>query len=843
MDRSKEVFRQDKGLERSAAPSTPSLNPLMFRSLVLLALASTGCNHPKDTAVDTDGSSIELIDESTPLLKVHKGEWDFPIFEMKPVLITNQYGNTLYAYIRGRLAAEGSFPGEIPQEDEQALIEAIIDACAHFNPQIVDLDAFETVNGKEIQFPSVLTMNYAASGKEDSYKRLQELAEMDGFPIGDETQRARLFQEGVESGVKVGTGEGYFRAAGYEASPDSLQGSALERFKNASSKFKDSTGGWSWSYTHVLRDEAMQKMQKNDVEATTHYTGRTIDITDGRFLDPSGKEVTWGTNPEHRTLIEETFRPLIVALLLAEGAVVFPEPKGGHYHVYFPERKVIDFEAQPSVRPPSVGPQAPAPTPTPELNPGSSELKIVNDHLWEVLNEVASSEPPALSDEVLKQQMDALKVDYDLTKNGGTRWFLNILMTFNTEGLVLSPSEEAMSVKEIQAKIDSLASNRKLNQDSLTQWVMVRNQKIYNQAVRLGLTMTPEQSRQYRPLQGTTLDSTRLGNYSDLSVVWKNKVEKKSKSVDRERGLYTHTRTQLEGRSNSVNMKDWAELQLKACDLFQKYGTSMDFDARIVPYMTPPLILAVTNAEFASEFEGSEYIDIAPMVFHDQNLVFGPAGNDDYYSAGVVQMIASTQEGLFGEYKEQIELIKRENPDYGLVLPSYVDIPIKSGKMVRRYDAAEQAQAQLTHLPSQFFYGTLAVANHIERGINTLFADTEFVKAWEAASEADRTIFLAAFSAMSINIGRGGANTVATKLVEMAASTSLRDYTDALNDSNYNGKKFGRRNALVGGEAMRAMLREADIPVYVAETKVEPQAEPKEGFRKKAARWIGSWFN
>jgi len=783
-----------------------SPNGFPYRAMLLIALAGLpACsqNEEIDTVEEAAQSAQEELQVS---MKSEKGEWRFQFFERKVMNVTvdDRHGRTLYHFIRGELRQQGHFLGEIPSEDELAIIDAIIFACRQLNPG-VNLDDFSGLNGQSIKYPSLILMEYSHEHLEDSYSRLQDVAELDGYVIDSTSGRSSTYQRANESGLAVGDGQGYKRAQGYEESPALMNEQALARFQSVAQRFYKDTDGWSLTYTHVLRTEALQKKQRNGVMNTTHYTGGTIDITDGRFITPDGQEITWSSHPEYRDKIEDTFRPLLEHYLLEGGAMVFPEPRGGHYHVYFPQSRFIDLssEAQEEI----------IITPEPEKRkkvgvdrgtinrlPANAEQNEVNDHLWSVIQDLAGSEEPVLSDPDMQRQVDALKDDFDLSGFKAKRWILTILSTnFYTEGLVMTRVETGLSVRDLQERIDNLSRDRQANQELITRFVQVRNQKIYLETVRIVNQMTPEQSRFYRPLLGTTLDNPRKVNYSDLEATWKWKSDKRSFRKDRNRGLYTHTQNQLAGRSNSVTMEDWSDMQLQACNLFQQYGESMGYDTEMLPYITPALVLAVTNAEFASEFQGAEYTNISPAIFHDQNLVFGPAGNDNYYSAGVVQMITDTQEEIMGRSIHRIGIyaIQDELPEYGLILPA---------KANGEYNAEQQAMAQLTHVPSQLFYGSLAIAYHIERAFNTLMADSEFKASWDRSTYEDRTIFMAALAAMSINKGRGGGNNTAKSIVKLPARTTLAEYTTALGQVKHNGSKTGRRGATTGEASMRAMM-------------------------------------
>ena len=51
--------------------------------------------------------------------------------------------------------------------------------------------------------------------------------------------------------------------------------------------------------TDMLRDEAMQRRRGSLKSGSSHSTGRSFDVSDGRFVKPDGKEVTWSMFDEH----------------------------------------------------------------------------------------------------------------------------------------------------------------------------------------------------------------------------------------------------------------------------------------------------------------------------------------------------------------------------------------------------------------------------------------------------------------------------------------------------------------------------------------------------------------
>lgn len=197
------------------------------------------------------------------------------------------------------------------------------------------------------------------------YSPLRDRAIKDGYPISSDRKRNRaLYEAALVSSTSVDmplSTPDYFR----KPNPDSIakiEQQALVVFEHIAREFKIRTGGYMLAYTDILRTPEYQD-KMSPIDDSTHYTGRTLDIPDGRFRDPSGREMTWSvkkTDEEiamlpknHKSIAEfkrspdadqiEKMRPILIQILeeyQAEGWVMaFDETKsGGHWHLYFPKQ-------------------------------------------------------------------------------------------------------------------------------------------------------------------------------------------------------------------------------------------------------------------------------------------------------------------------------------------------------------------------------------------------------------------------------------------------------------------------------------------------------------------------
>ena len=370
---------------------------------------------------------------------------------------------------------------------------------------------------------------------------------------------------------------------------------------------------------------------------------------------------------------------------------------------------------------------------------------------------------------------------------------------------------KAYSAAQIQDKIDGLKAEKKDEKDGKEKIKLlecIRNTKMYLELMDILPNMKPHQVRNEGVLRGTVFDSRSKHPFYDLVSIWEwkkaNKAKKKNGAT-----LYAQTYdamiSALNTKSNTATMTVWLEHQQKACEYFRKHGTTLGYSPEIVHYMTPAVITSVIHAEFFSELSGRAYLDLLPTAFESGNLAYGPAVNDNEFSAGAVQVLIETFAGISNRQSQVLTQLQENDPSVDLIIPDAISknqdgtYDIKQTKVV--------ADAMLADLPSQTFYAILTVSDHIQLGINELRKDQQFKKAWDDAAEEERYLFIASFSAMAINAGRGGAQSTALNLLKKVDSDSLTAYITTL--PNAASGKTRKRGAEKGLEAMKEILLRA----------------------------------
>lgn len=181
-----------------------------------------------------------------------------------------------------------------------------------------------------------------------AYSIMRDRAISEGFPLSTTPEANRpIYMASKFRGIPIPeTGEGYARKSGPE-SEAIMDADALKIFQDFAKEFKKRTG-YSLTFTDALRTPEIQA-KESPIMDSTHFTGRTLDIADGRFWDPNGNEITWtdfsGKKPKrgpNADLIENTLRPAMITLLeeyQARGLMMaFDETSsGGHWHIYIPK--------------------------------------------------------------------------------------------------------------------------------------------------------------------------------------------------------------------------------------------------------------------------------------------------------------------------------------------------------------------------------------------------------------------------------------------------------------------------------------------------------------------------
>ncbi len=714
------------------------------------------------------------------LASSNEGDFKFDVIKFMETQVNNKYGDTLYHFIKGTLQTKGFITGSMPEKDKLAYIDAIINICRLANPKL-NLDDFSSINGKKIKFPSKIIVSPEFKDVAKNYKRLQELAEQDGYQISVQEERNKIYAEALRTGKPVPESQYFFRKSeGIADSPAVLQEEALEQFTAIAKEFNERTGGWQISYSDVLRTEELQNIRNPRVSDTTHYTGRTLDITDGRFKKPDGTEITYSGNREFIPKIENEFRPLIVELINKHNGVAFVE--AGHWHVYFPKTHVLDLEnTQDTVV---------IKAPQPESPPVSTDpLPLGNlDFL---------KNPEKLSSKEVDRRMKAFKEKYgefaDMTP-------MQIIFNFGPVSAALQAKYKNYSYERLQKEIDTLSQDkihRGNNQLKINELVKMRNFLVYKDMLSIVIRMAPAEVKRYTVLKLSALhlygeagDEVR---FDDLVSVWNYKEKRKgSSSIFKQR--YPALKKSIKALDHSVTVEKWHEKQIKATAYFNKHAEELGIKSEMSRYVDAGVYLGVINAEFFNELDGETFLTLAPVLFESYNIMHGPAVNDEYFSAGSVQLIGETFQNLQSSYGKQITAVQAKDKSYQVIVPN-----------VKNND--EYAKAMLVDFDSNLFYAQLAIYDHIELASNTLMKDPNFKKAWDKASEDERQTFVAGLAPAAINSGRSGASSKATKLLGQINSTKLSDYTDRLPDA-FGG--FAGRGAACAAKTAEAYQRMSD---------------------------------
>lgn len=303
--------------------------------------------------------------ETELVAKTRSGDWELDARAVGTVVIREEK-KTLYHFLKRQLEEQPWFPA-LPEKDTQAIIDGYIQLIHTLNPG-VDLDTFSTIDGRAIQFPvetDVLSRPSTEISKgHGGYSRVQELAKADGFDIADRNTWQTIYENALVHTVEVPkSGEGYYLdRKGSEDSEAQLEQDVLERLEAMGRDFASRSfggrKGWKLSLTDFLRSPAVQRARHTNDKgtpllATTHYTGRTFDVPDGRFLDPDENLVTWslydaegnglGPNPNTAPMIDAEMRPALVEVMTAHG--FYPYREGQHWHAYAPKEHRVDLRA------------------------------------------------------------------------------------------------------------------------------------------------------------------------------------------------------------------------------------------------------------------------------------------------------------------------------------------------------------------------------------------------------------------------------------------------------------------------------------------------------------------
>lgn len=445
-----------------------------------------------------------------------------------------------------------------------------------------------------------------------------------------------------------------------------------------------------------------------------------------------------------------------------------------------------------------------------------SELNGKLDHLLEQVAQDYKRNP----NENAWPEMQAFDA---LMQRTNTSSYHEIMWHYNIASRSEMNSHMGKSAFQIQDEIERLGreegGGKEKNKEKIEKLTRILKTKIYEEFFAIAKKLNPNQVESKKLFRGTVLDS-RVAFY-ELETVWRYKKDKKGQSKDFP--AYDIAIDELADRNNTVTLESWLPNQEAACAYFQKHGAELGYNSELAKYMTPSVILSVVHAEFFSELSGRAYLDLLPIAIESANLVYGPAVGDTEFSAGVVQMIRSTFEGILDSKGSALRTLQGSDSSFVISVPQKVEKTVKKGRKTEKikvYENKDIVNAMITDLPSHSFYAILAVADHIELGFNELMEDPQFKKAWDEAPESERYLFIASFSASAINNGRGGvehkngAYGAAYYLLEKVDSDSLTAYITSIPTAAAESvpitkpgkKETVKRGARVGLETMREML-------------------------------------
>lgn len=483
-------------------------------------------------------------------------------------------------------------------------------------------------------------------------------------------------------------------------------------------------------------------------------------------------------------------------------------------------------------------------------------LHVVNGQLDHMLESLAQEYARSNGEDV-SAQMQAF--DRLMTRTSTGNYHV-ILKEYNLAGKAEMRPYGEKKASEIQDEIESLRGDSGTSIDEgtkrdITKLKRILKTKMYEEFVEILKKLKPSQVEEQRILRGTVLDTSVP--FYNLKKLWQHKKTKKGKKSDE--ATYNIVINQLADKSNTVTLASWLENQKLACGYFQKHGAKLGYNEELAKYMTPAVVLAVMHAEFFSELSGEAYLDLLPVAIESGNLPYGPSMGDKEFSTGEVQLLRPTLERFLNGNGEKLRNMQAVDPSFTFLAPQKRQFEIKKGKKtttVTRYDDEEIVNAMITHLPSHAFYTVLAIADHIELGFNELIQDLGFKKAWDNASEKEKYLFMASFSASAINNGRGsekhnnGAYAVGPILLKrVEKGSSLAAYTAGIPEAakeSVSPLKPGKRTTVSRGankgfEAMHEMLRRIkNLPEVPQSTPVSP--EPTEEIIEKPRTAISTSY-
>ena len=725
-------------------------------------------DHPKRTAIGMavalaatqEGHEWQREDasfvEQSVTARVMSDEWLVDVRKVASVVVGEEHG-TFYALFKMILEDDPAF-GEATEDQKAHVIDAMIAAARELNPQD-NLDDFDSLKGRRLLLPTEFLWRPRESRllSKEGYATLQDYAQRDGFALREKSHQAvyKSARSDTEAAQTQGSG---FTVKGEDMEarlvPDVM--TSIEDLGRSFSTLELGPNGEGWQLvvTDMLRDEAMQRRRGSLKSGSSHSTGRSFDVSDGRFVKPDGKEVTWSMFDEHgrahgrgpdADIVIRCCAPRL-KLALESGWVLYKGP--GHWHVYVP--KAVDVDVSDEWARYAEPPSSARAKEKPRAERGEISQNI-GDRL---LDDYAESVRRRASFAELEPERDEVR----RTLGGGT--FIHELETHG-------PNEGRIVDQVLRAQPQDLG--------------------------RLGY------------FEHTTIHNAQR-TLSDIEDVWRWKTREKLFTTMYQFGHYVEERVGPD--DNTYDFAQWYEdarelhdeLNAQAKTLFARKGGLTEEEAQaLVNAITPEVMLSTIHAEFLSQLPGGAFVDVMPRLFDGYNIMQGPALNDHYFSSGPVQLIYPTFELMLARYGSRVHALQKDEGTFSSVV-----VPKKVGGLLPTKDVAE---AMVLDRESVAFWSYMSMVYHTEAAFHTLMQNHSFARSWKRAGEADRLRFMATFVPVANHIGRGGAANRANGLLSKHDGKSLRDLAYAV--QNLRMKSSAVRSARVGLESMEAMIARA----------------------------------
>jgi len=546
------------------------------------------------------------------------------------ILVGSERGKTVYRLLKDVFETDAEFLKL--SENRQALaIDVAIKVVRGLNPS-KDLDNFASLVGGElvvpVDFEFTPSFDHVLTKKKGGYGKVMDMAVGDGFDIYKKSQDV-IFDETIGQTMRVpGVGEGYWvDREGSEDSVDRLLPDVVEAIEKVGEEFStlgddSGVGGWKFVLTDMMRDSEAQTRRKS-VKQSTHSTGRSFDVSDGRWVNPDGNVITWskfsksgkGLGPsKDARFIDGVLRPAFEDVALANGWVLYKEP--GHWHVYIAGAVDVDM----------------------------------SDEWGEYVEDV-----------------EAERVEVEEGVEGVEGVGCGTSGRFDS-GDVFKGREGALS--ELSAKI-SKRLFEKFEKGSYSGEVFILEESTIGKMRDLkGVwkykldNKSDPRSRAYVEYVYNNID----GLDGSLSFVdWYVEQE----VVQNEMFRNVDVLFSKSDRTHRANKRLNPDYDIKKMKRDESVAMS-----ELVTYISPEVVLSMIQAEFLSELPSDKYIDNLGNMFEGYNIAFGPALNDREFSSGFAQLILGTFKHLNLKYNSRIKSIQEKGGFDSVVVPKNSD---KSG--------------------------------------------------------------------------------------------------------------------------------------------------------------------